>query len=126
MGVDMANDGTLSIDSTKLSDALANRFSNVQDFFQSAGSVTGFANNFSTDLIGLTDSTTGVISANLTENKSLQTLLTRQITDFEDRLAVRQQELIKQYSRVDTMLRQFPLIMSQITSQLAVLQNQGL
>ena len=119
----MANDGTLSIDSAKLSDALANNFPAVQNFFQSAGAVTGFANNFSTDLTGLTDPTQGLIGTNLTENENLQTLLTKQISDFEDRLAVQQQQLINTYSQVDTMLRQFPLIMSQITTQLASLQT---
>ena len=34
IGVDMANDGTLSIDNTKLTDALANHFSDVQNLFR--------------------------------------------------------------------------------------------
>jgi len=121
MGVNMANDGTLNVDSTKLDDVLANKFSDFQNYFQSAGAVTGFANNFAADLTGLTDSTKGIINANLTENKSLQTMLTKQITAFEDRLSVRQQQLINQYSLVDTMLRQFPLIMAQLDSELGTL-----
>jgi flagellar capping protein FliD len=50
-------------------------------------------------------------------------MLTQQISDFEDRLAQREKQLILQYSRVDTMLRQYPLLMAQITGQLNTLSQ---
>ncbi len=59
----------------------------------------------------------------LTENASVQKMLTSQIADFEDRLAHRQQDLIKQYSQVDAALRQYPLLLAQITGQLAAMQT---
>jgi len=123
LGVNMNNDGTLTVDDTKLTDVVTNKFSDFQNFFQAAGPA-GFANNFSTDLSALNDSTAGVISLNQAEITSTQRMLTQQINDFEDRLADRQKQLIDQYSRVDATLRQFPLIMAQITGQLAVLQQQ--
>lgn len=118
----MNDDGSLTVDDTKLTDVLTSKFSNFQNFFQSAGPA-GFANHFGTDLYALTDPSSGLISLSQSEISSTQKMLTQQINDFEDRLAVTQKQLIDQYSRVDTMLRQFPMIMAQITSQLGALQQ---
>ena len=118
IGIDLQNDGTLSVDSSKLSSALSTQFADVKTFFQS-GVAGGFGNNFSSDLTALTSPATGLLSLNLSENSANQQALTRQINDFEDRLANRRQFLINQYSQVDAMLRQYPLILAQITGQLA-------
>src|SRR5581483_10244367 len=122
MGVDMANDGTLSVNDAELTDSITSHFSDFQNFFQSAGQ-DGFANNFGADLTALTDTTQGVLNIELAQNTSTQKMLTEQISDFEDRLAVRQQQLIRQYSRVDAMLRQFPMIMNELNSQLNTLDQ---
>ena len=118
IGIDLQNDGTLSVDSSKLSSALSTQFADVKTFFQS-GVAGGFGNNFSSDLTALTSPATGLLSLNLSENSANQQALSRQINDFEDRLANRRQFLINQYSQVDAMLRQYPLILAQITGQLA-------
>jgi len=118
LGIDMGNDGTLTVDSTKLDDAINNHFTQFKNFFQAAGNAKGFAQNFSNIMSGLTDSTNGLLALNLTENVNQQHILTRQINDMEDRLSNRQKQLIDQYSRVDTMLRQLPLLQAQITAQL--------
>lgn len=122
LGINMQNDGTLSVDSTKLSSVLSSQFSDVQTFFQSA-SADGFGKHFASDLTSLTSPTTGLLSLNLNENTSNQKVLTKQINDFEDRLTFRRKFLIDQYSRVDAMLRQYPLFLAQITSQLGVLSS---
>jgi len=117
MGIDMQDDGTLTVDSTKLNDALTNNFPAVQSFFQAA--TTGsFGANFSSDLNSLTSPTSGLLSANINENTANQRDLTDRINDFEARLADRRQFLITQYSQVDAMLRQYPLLIQQINSQL--------
>jgi flagellar hook-associated protein 2 len=121
LGVDLNGDGTLSIDSAQLTSVLANQFSDVQNFFQAVSPDKGFAQNFSDDLFNINDTTKGLINVDLAQNNIVQAALTGQINDFEDRLAARQQFLIDQYSRVDTMLRQFPLIMQQLNSQLGTL-----
>ena len=123
IGVDMANDGTLSVNNTTLDEVLANHFSDFKNFFQSLTGDTGFGYNFANDLTTLNDPITGIINANLTQNTSVQNMLTDQINELEDRLVDRQKQLIDEYSRVDAMLRQFPMIMAQITSQLGVIQS---
>jgi flagellar hook-associated protein 2 len=119
LGLNMANDGTLSIDDAAFNDALANNFPGVQNFFQ--GTTDGFGTHFSTDLTSLTSPTEGVLNANLTEITSQQKVLTDTINNFEDRLAARQQQLIKEYSAIDAMLRQYPVTLQSINAQLATL-----
>jgi flagellar hook-associated protein 2 len=119
----MANDGTLSVDSSKLDSALVNNFPDFQNFFQATGASQGFAYNFSADLSTVNDSTNGIVALNLTEITSTQAMLTKTINVFEDHLADRQKFLITQYSQVDAMLRLFPLIQQQITDQLASIRT---
>jgi flagellar hook-associated protein 2 len=117
LGIDMQNDGTLSVDSTKLNSALSTQFDDAQNLFQSVNA-DGFGAHFSSDLNTLTSPTSGLLSLNLKENSSNQQILKNQVQDFEDRLVFRRQFLTNQYSQVDAMLRQYPLLLEQITSQL--------
>jgi flagellar hook-associated protein 2 len=120
IGVNMNNDGTLTVDSTKLTSVLQNQFSDFQNFFQSLDSSNqGFAYHLSTDLMAWNDPSTGPIALDEQGITSTQTMLTSSINDLESRLTTQQQFLIDEYSRVDTALRQYPLIMAQLTSQLA-------
>lgn len=122
IGVNMADDGTLSVDNSKLSWVLNNRYSEFQNLFQSLDADNnGLACHFSVDLRALTDSTTGMIGLDLKQINNTQQMLTREIQDLEDRLAVRERLLTKQYSDIDAALRQYPLLMQQITGQLASL-----
>ena len=120
-GVKMANDGTLSVDDSVLNGVLSDHYSEFQNFFQS--SATGFGAHFSADLNSLTSPTQGILNANLTQIKNQQKTLSDTITTFEDHLATREQFLIKQYSQIDAMLRQYPVLMQQITEQLNVLDQ---
>lgn len=122
LGVDMENDGTLTVDSAKLDSVLSSQFSDVEAFFQSS-KTDSFGSNLSKDLAALTSSTTGLLGLNLTEITSTQKAIADQINDFEDRLVYRRQALINQYSQVDAMLRQYPLLLAQITGQLGSLSN---
>jgi len=121
IGVDLQNDGTLSVDNSKLSTALSTQFNDVKNFFQS-GVSGSFGDHFSSDLTALTSPTSGALSLNLAENVANQQNLARQINSLEDRLVDRRQFLINQYSQVDAMLRQYPLILAQITGQLGSLK----
>lgn len=117
IGINMQDDGTLTVDDSKLGDSLANHFSDVQAFFQSTVSGS-FGANFASDLSALTSSTTGLLSANINENTQNQRDLTDRIADFEARLVDRRAFLTNQYSQIDAMLRQYPLLLQQVTGQL--------
>lgn len=122
IGVQMADDGTLSVDSSALNDALQNHFAEVQNLFQST-SPSGFARNFSADLDQLTDSVNGPLNAELNGITRNVNTIADGIQAFEDRIAQRQQQLIDEYSRIDALVRQIPLMLQQINSQLGSLQS---
>lgn len=117
LGINMNDDGTLTVDSSTLSNALATDPGAVLNFFQNSSS-TGFANNFSSDLTNLTDPTTGVLSSDLAANTAEQTSLTDQINDFQDRLNTEQQQLINEFSQVNASLEEYPFLLQEVTAQL--------
>jgi flagellar hook-associated protein 2 len=124
LGVNVANDGTLSVDSAQLNDAINNHSSDFVNFFQSLDpNNTGFARTLSGNLASLTDPTQGLLNLELAQNTATQTYLTGQINDFEDRLAVTQQDLIRQYSQINVALQQLPLLQNRIAAELGALPS---
>jgi len=124
IGVTMENDGTLKFDSDKLTALLQSNYAGVKTFFQGTGDGTnGFANSIGKLLDQLTDSTTGAIVVDLKGNTDAQKSISDQIDDFEVRIADRRQQLLNEYSKVDAILRQFPLTQNQVTAQLNSLSN---
>lgn len=117
MGVDVSNDGTLTIDSAELDDALADHFGEVQNFLQSL-TPAGFARRFATTLDALGDSVNGPLNLALGGVTRTLDTLADQIRDFESRLELRRQALTEQFSRLDALLQQLPTLMAQISSQL--------
>jgi flagellar hook-associated protein 2 len=117
IGIDMNNDGTLTVNASTLGNVLASDPSAVLNFFQNS-SITGFANNFNTDLTNLTDPTTGILSADLAANSAEQTSLTSQMNDFQDMLNTQQQQLINEFSQVNASLEEYPFLLQEVTAQL--------
>ena len=122
LGITMGDDGTLALDSTKLSAAVNSDFANVKSFFQGDGT-TGFASQFGVLMNGLTDSTTGSVIVDLQGNSDAQKTLTDQISDFEVQIAFKRQQWLDQFSKVDAILRQFPLQQQQLTAELNSLSS---
>lgn len=118
LGINMNNDGTLTVDSGTLNAALTNDPTAVLNFFQNS-SLTGFANNFKADLANLSDPTTGILNTDLAQNSAEQKTLTDQINDFQDRLNAEQQQLIAQFSQVNATLEEYPFLLQEVTSQLS-------
>ena len=122
LGVTMSNNGTLSVDASRLNDAITNHTADFQNFFQSVETNNkGWAQNFGTDLLNINDSTQGLINVELTQNTATQKALTTQINNFEDRLAITQQQLIIKFSQINAALEQLPVLQNQISSMLGAL-----
>jgi len=123
IGVNMQDDGTLTVDDTKLTSATSNHLPQVQNLFQSVNP-TGFGSNFAADLTRMTSSA-GLIQSDLAQIAKTQKTLADQISQLEDQLAVKQTRLINQYSQVNAALQEFPLLMQAITGQLSALSNKS-
>jgi flagellar hook-associated protein 2 len=119
LGITTNDDGTLSVDSSQLNNAISSNPGAVQSLFQNS-SATGFANNFAADLQNLTDPTQGIISLDLSENRSKQQDLTNSIAHVQDRLNAQQQQLQTEFSRVNALLEAFPSQLQAVQLELGI------
>lgn len=117
MGIKMNNDGTLAVDSGALSSALASNFSAVQNLLQNAS--TGFMQNFSSVIAGMTSAGTGVLSLDSQSITNTSQSLGQQITDLQAALAIQETNFTKIYAQVNATLQELPLLQSQISQQLS-------
>lgn len=118
IGIEMQDDGTLSVDSTTLNNALQNNFSAVQNLFQST---TGVGQALQTSLTSLTAPTTGALNVDMNGITSEVTDLNTQISDFQAQLQQTQTQLTTEYSNINTTLEQLPETLASINSQLNAL-----
>ena len=122
LGVNMQDDGTLSVDSGKLESALASNYSAVQNFFQST-TPQGFSQTLNTTLKGMLDSSSGAVTVDLKGITNTNTSLQNQIDDMNVRLDTEEQSLLLQFEQVDALLRSYPTTMDQISAVLASLPS---
>jgi flagellar hook-associated protein 2 len=117
LGINSARNGTLTVGQTGLATALSSNFSGVQSFLRTGS--TGFAGNLNTVLGNLTNATTGVLGLDALGLTSSSTAISQQVSDLQAALAVKQQNLIAVYARVNTTLQILPVPQSQLSQQLA-------
>jgi flagellar hook-associated protein 2 len=130
LGINMNNDGTLTVGSTPGADSRSTGLSFAQilganpaavvNFFQNA-SGTGFANTFNADLTNLTSPTQGPLNVELTQNQAEQADLTTTINNFESNITADTAQLTAQYEAVNASLQQYPLLLQEITQTLGTL-----
>jgi flagellar hook-associated protein 2 len=118
IGIEMQDDGTLTVDSSTLNDALQNNFSAVQNLFQST---SGVGQAIQTSLTALTNPTTGALNVDMNGINNEVTDLNSQISDFQLQLQATQTQLTAEYSTINTTLEQLPQTLAEINSQLNAL-----
>ncbi|MGH9467526.1 MAG: flagellar filament capping protein FliD [Terriglobales bacterium] len=124
IGISMNEDGTLSLDTSTLSAAMASNYSAVQNLFQQT-SPTGFAQNFANDLSNLTDPASGPIALDQQGITLSTNDLNQQITDFQTNLNAQEQQLMQVYSQVAATIEEMPGMVSQTQSELGSLGTTG-
>jgi len=122
IGIEMQDDGTLSVDSTTLNNALQNNFSAVQNLFQSA---TGVGHTLQTALTPLTNTVSSPLAVDLNGINDEVTDLNSQISDFQLQLQNTQTQLLSEYDTINTTLEQLPETLASINSQLDALNPQN-
>jgi len=124
LGINMNDDGTLTVGSTPdgqtLDQVLSSNPSAFLNFFQNASN-TGFANTLNSDLTNLTDPTLGVLNVDLAQNQSEQQDVSNSISNFQTQLASEQQSLTSEFDSVNASLQEYPLLLQQVTETLAAL-----
>ena len=117
LGINLNDDGTLTVDQNQLTSALASNYSDVVNFLQSASG--SFAQNFNNALNSLVSSGIGSLSLDATGLQQTSQSLQQTISDLQDTLNTKQQNLILVYSQVNTTLQELPLLQAQLSQQLA-------
>lgn len=117
LGISMGHDGTLSVDSSTLNNAIQTNFAAVQNFFQGASS-NGFAANLDTQLNAIVDPVSGAFTVDLQSITAENTDLQHQIDDFQAYLSQRQAFLTAQFNKADIALQQLPNLQSQLDAML--------
>jgi len=119
LGINLNDDGTLSVDSGTLQSTLQNNYAAVQNFFQNT--TTGFAQNLDTTLTNLNAAGTGALSLDAQGITQTQEDLASQINELNANILTQQQSLTQTYSQVNVTLQELPLLIQQITAQLGSL-----
>ena len=126
LGINMNNDGTLTVGTTpsgqSLTQVLTSNPAAFQDFFQNTDA-TGFATKFHSDLLNLTAPTTGLLNVDLAQNKTMQQNVADNINNFQLQLTAQQAQLTKQFSQVNASLQSYPLLLQQVTETLATMNS---
>jgi flagellar hook-associated protein 2 len=117
LGITVNDDGSLTLDTATLNNALANP-SSVQTFFQ-GWALNGFAGQFSTELSEFADPDTGSVAQEISSLNQQYSGLQSQINDYESGyIASQQTVLTAMYSQAEIALEQLPTEMQQIQDQL--------
>jgi flagellar hook-associated protein 2 len=117
LGITVNNDGSLSLDASKLTSAMANPEA-VQNFFQ-GNALNGFAQQFSSELVQFNDPATGAITKEIQNQTQQFNALQSQVNDFESGyIASQQTVLTAMYSKAEIALQQLPAEMQQIQAEL--------
>jgi flagellar capping protein FliD len=114
----MQDNGTLQVNSTVLNDTLSNHYQDFENFFQSL-SPQGFGNQ----MMQMTDATQGPDALAVTGLQQTNQSPTNDISDFEARMTIEQQQLTDQYSALNATLEQYPVLVQQIASQMGSLSS---
>ncbi len=118
LGITANNDGTLSVDSSTLTNLLNTNPAGLVNFFTNSN-VTGFGDNLNTVLNNLTDPARGILNSDLAENQGEQRALTTEINNFNAQLAVQKVQLDNEFSQVNATLEQYPFLLQEVTQELA-------
>lgn len=100
LGITRNDDGSLSLDTTTLDDALSSDPSAVQNLFSSTNGIGTQLSNLVTNY----NSSSGIIQTRINDlNTDVSNLATQQ-TALNARMATYQEQLVKQYSNLDTLM----------------------
>jgi flagellar hook-associated protein 2 len=128
IGIQLQNDGTLSVvssqstDSMDLNDALSNDFSSVQNLLQST---SGVGQALQTTLTSLTDPVSGPLNSDMSGISAEVSDLNNQISDFQQQLQDEQTQLTTEYTTINTTLVQLPETLAMINQQIDDLNPQN-
>jgi flagellar hook-associated protein 2 len=104
IGIKTEKDGTLTVDSSVLTDKIASDLDGVSDLFNAEGGVAGSVYDY---LDGVTDSISGSIAYRTKNLSTLVSKISDDIDQAEARLAEREEDLIQQFAKLESILSSY-------------------
>jgi len=124
LGITMNKDGTLTLDSGQLGNAIQNNFGAVQSFMQGASS-NGFVSFLNNQMSSLTDPSNGAFTVDLqsisNENQDLQ----NQINNFQTYLQQQEIILTNEFNQANILMQELPTEEAQINAELGYQPSTG-
>ena len=118
MGINMNDDGTLTVDSDTLNSSITTNYQSFVNFFQNSAS-TGFAQTFNNDLNTML-SPAGLIATDVNGIGASIQSLSDQISQFQANLSAQQTSLTTEFSQINATLEErFPTLENQVTGELS-------
>jgi len=118
LGISMNSDGTLTVDSTTLDNAIQNNFSQVQQFFQGTAQ-NGFSSSLSNQLQSLTDLSGGAFTVELSSMQSNYNDLQDNITNYQDSyINPLQTSLTAEYNAAEVALQEMNTTTQEVNAEL--------
>jgi flagellar hook-associated protein 2 len=118
IGITTNQDGTLSLNSTKLQTALSTNFSAVSQLFSGKD---GVATQLNTQLTSDLAAKTGIIAQNSAQLTNQSNALDKKTQDLNDQMKALSASLTQQYSALNTLLSQLQTTSSYLTQAFASL-----
>jgi len=123
LGISVNNDGTMTLNSATLSNALQSNYNDVQNFFQGT-SLNGFANSLDQQLTSYISPADGAFTVDLQSISSEENDLQTDINNFETNyITPLRAQLQSEYSQAEILLQQLPTEMQQINTELGLNNN---
>ena len=123
MGITVNSDGTLSVNSTTLNNALQNNFSDVKNFFQGS-SLNGFANSLDQQLTSFISPSDGAFTVDLQSLTSEFGTLQDDINNFQTNIiAPLQTQMQSEFSKAEIALQQLPNEIKDVDAELGMNNN---
>jgi flagellar hook-associated protein 2 len=116
LGISVQSDGKLSIDSTKLSNAVSSGFTNVSNYLAALGKSVDTASDGLISSDGLITNATSTINSRIDDAETRRTALEARLTVIEARYR-------KQFSALDTLIASMQSTSTYLTQQLASLAS---
>jgi flagellar hook-associated protein 2 len=120
VGVTIAKDGTLSLDSTKFAAAVNDPSKDVSALFVETGTVSGFADQIAKKVASLLD-TGGILTSRTDGIKKTQTSIEKQIESLTARMDVIEARYRRQFTALDTTVSSWTSTGTYLTTQLSSL-----
>ena len=118
LGITMGDDGSLTLDTSTLNQAISSNAASVQNFFQGTA-LNGFAQSFSTSLKTYTSASSGAIPSEINNLNQTYTDLQSQVDDYETGyIASQRTVLTAMYSQAEIALQSLPTTLKQIQAEL--------